>query len=136
LHTTTAIRAQIRRDTGGDSRMSGVGKRGAKVGAGFKLLSDTRNPTAIIRATGPMHLLERPTAPHAITPRGLARKKRGTGFRKGARALTIGADLRAGAWHPGTRGKRTFERGWRSVASDTPRIFQREVREAIGKAWR
>jgi hypothetical protein len=38
LKVTTEIRDATRRDTGGDSRLSGVGKSGARLGARFKLL--------------------------------------------------------------------------------------------------
>lgn len=64
---------------------------------------DIRGNTAIVRYTGPAHLVLNPTKPHQILPRGLpgARRRR----RGGARALTIDGDLARRANHPGTSGK-------------------------------
>lgn len=137
LHVTTIVRTEIRSATG-DMRMSGVGKKGARVGAEYKVLADTRNPTATVRAKGPLHLVERDTHAHTIWPKGrtfAATRRGGTRRRGKTKALKIGDGFAAYADHPGTKGKHPFEKGVRRAAPETPRIFQREVREAIKRAW-
>ncbi len=146
LYTTGLIRDDTRRDTG-DSRLSGVGKRGARVGAQFKIDGGDSNPTATIRATGPYHLLERDTVPRAIAPRGrtlskryLARVSAGltprrAQYLKGAKALKFGGRFAASVSHPGTRGKHTFERAWKRAAPRTTKIYAAEVSAALKKVW-
>ena len=92
-------RKVIKRDAGGDSRLSGVGKRGAKVGARFDIKGRDR---VELKATGPLHLIERPTRAHRI-PR---QRKRG----RRRYAVIPGVGVRAYANHPGTRAKRTWTR--------------------------
>jgi hypothetical protein len=136
VYATTMIRNEIRSATG-DMRLSGVGRKGARVGARFDV-KGTRNPTALIRATGPLHLIERDTGPHSIYPKGqtFATTRKGNVRRRGtSRALKIGEGYAAYAEHPGTRGKHPFQKGVAKAAPETPRIFQREVRAAIAKAW-
>ena len=147
LHVTGKIRDQVRRDTG-DMRLSGVGKRGAKVGAKYDI-KGTTNPTALITATGPLHLIERNTAAHSILPRGRRVSKRyQNAVAKGRlpaggkpiylgrkKALTIGGGLYSSATRGPTRGKHTFERGWKKAAPDTPLIFQKEIQGVIRREW-
>ena len=130
LEVTREIRAEIRVATGGDSRLSGVGRRGARVGARFDV-KGTRNPTALVRATGPQHLLEHDTKTHTITPR-----KRRRGKAKGARGALRLADgeFRASAMHPGTKAKRPFGKGATRAQPRTGPIFDREVQNGIRRA--
>jgi hypothetical protein len=148
LHVTTEIRDATRRATGGDSRLSGVGKSGAKLGAKYKIYGWS-NPTAYITATGPYHLLERDTSPHRIIPRGRRVSKRWENavrkgrlpadskkiFLGGKKALAFNGRLYSSVQHPGSAGKHTFERTWKRVAPDTPKIFEREVEAELRKAW-
>jgi hypothetical protein len=124
LHTVTLIRSEMRGATG-DMRMSGVGKRGAKIGARYDVKGNT-NPVALIRATGPAHLIERDTQAHRI-PRERSRGRK--------RYAAFGGSVYSRVEHPGTRGKHPFERGWKKAAPQTPAIFQREVRAALRKSW-
>lgn len=126
LHVTGKIRDQVRRDTG-DMRLSGVGKRGAKVGARFALVGDTSNPTAYITATGPMQLLERDTKAHRI-PRSRGRRAR-------KRYAVIGGRPYSRAAHPGARGKGTFGKGVAEGAKGSGEIFHAEVARAVRGAW-
>ena len=137
LHTVTIIRKQIASAVGPDMRMSGAsrGKAGAKVGARYKVYAKAGDPVAYIRATGPLQLIERDTQAHTITARGRTRKKRGKGFRAGAKALTVGTGFRVRVEHPGTRGKHPFERGVELAGKDTKKIFKREIGLALEKAW-
>jgi len=125
LMTTNEIRGTIRSATG-DMRLSGVGKRGARVGAKFDIKGST-NPTALITATGPMQLIERDTSPHRIP--------RARGGRARRRYVVVDGHPYASANHPGTRGKRPFGKGVAKAAPHTGAIFQREIRSAIDRAW-
>ncbi len=125
LTVTQGIRSEIRAVTGGSNRLSGVGRRGARVGARYDVKGSI-NPTALIIATGPMQLLEHDTRPHGITP-----KRRRRGGRAKALKLTNGQFARS-AQHPGTKAKTPFEKGWKRTAPETGAIFDREVQSAIG----
>lgn len=70
-------------------------------------LNPGTTPAALVRFTGPFHLVESPTKAHQIVA-GEGRKRRGRGR---ARALRIGDQFRASASHPGTKGKRVFATG-------------------------
>lgn len=133
LHTTQKVRAEIRSATGGSMRLSGVGKRGAKVGARFDVKGST-NPTALIRANGPIQLIERDTSAHTILPRS-GRRGKGRRRLRGAKALKIGGRFAASAQHPGTRGKHPFAEGVDAAKGDTGPIFQAEVRRALGREF-
>lgn len=146
LEATTLIRAEIRKASGGDMRLSGAARngKGAKVGAGFDIKGST-NPTALIRAYGPIQLIERDTAPHLIMARSRFVIRGGVRVRQGRRsaagrrlrgkaALTIGGGFYASAQHPGTKGKRPFARGAERAAPLTPRLFQAEIDKGLRKA--
>jgi hypothetical protein len=124
LHVTTAIRLEIRKVTG-DMKLSGVGRRGARVGAKYDI-KGTVNPTAFITATGPLHLIERDTSPHRVPRNRRSGRKR---------YAVIGGHPYDHADHPGTAGKHPFERGWMKSGIETPEIFQQEIRKAIRQAW-
>ena len=127
LHTTRVVRAEIAAATGGDSRLSGVGKRGAKVGARFDLMTATRNPTAIIKATGPLQLVERDTRAHTI-PRQRRRSRR-------RRYAAFAGRVYSRVDHPGTRGKRPFARGAQAASPQAQQIFRAEVADAVRRGW-
>lgn len=95
LEYTTAVRRAYRLRTG-DGRLSGVGVRGARVGARYDRLPGRE--TALVRATGPAHLIEGDTKAHVIVPRK----------RRGKRAVATPYGPRASVQHPGTRGRPTF----------------------------
>lgn len=116
---------EIKTASGGDNRLSGVGQKGARVGVRYDV-KGTKNPTALIRATGPLHLVEHVVKPHEITP-----KRRGRGARK--RALATPAGPRANAQHPGVRNPR---RPWaKGQARAIPRI-KREIEQTFTAAFR
>lgn len=96
LEFTGAVRRAYKGRTGGDGRLSGVGRNGARVGARF----DKRGGNMVVRATGPAHLIEGDTKAHRITPK----KRRAS--RKRAIATPYGP--RSSVQHPGTRGRPTF----------------------------
>lgn len=96
-----------------------AGKRKA-IGARYDLTNDRRG--VIVAVTGPAHLVNNPTRPHVI----VARRPRGTrSRRRGRQALTIGGNVRASANHPGTRGKRFFEKARVVAARTLPGVYAR-----------
>lgn len=132
LLVTTAMRQEVKLAVGSDSRMSGVGGRGAKIGARYDVRGE-RNPTAIIRATGPAHLIERDTEPHEIRPR----RRRGRGRATQRRALRFAnGGFAASAIHPGTRGKRPFEKAYLRTRGKTGAVYDAEIQRAITKAMK
>lgn len=105
-------------------RMRGVGKKGARVGVRYDV-KGTTNPTALVRATGPVHLLERSTRPHKITPKG---KKK---------VINIaGIGPRRFAMHPGTRGKHPWAKGVARVAPLVPKVMAREQTASLLRYFR
>lgn len=114
------------------------------------------NATAIVRYTGPAHLINNPTRQHFIgakalgTRNSLRQKSRNVGtlaafggsnrgafggFREvknGKRALTIGGNARAYAFHPGTKGKRFFQDARKNAAVSAPEAFRKaQLREPL-----
>lgn len=105
----------------GDGKLSGVGRNGTRVGARFFMQDPT---TAMVRATGPLQLVERDTKPHEIRPK---RRKR----------LSIpGVGVRAFANHPGTKGKHPFEKGTNTSLPAVPRIYQQGAAKALRDTFR
>lgn len=120
--------------------LSGVGKRGARVGGRFEIVA--AGTGAVVRATGPYELIERDTKAHVI-PKQLdalnaARRKRQlrAGF-KARKPLNIpGIGFRRSVHHPGTHGKHPFER---AVAAYTPKavgVYQRQMAAALQRTFR
>lgn len=108
---------EMRRAVGSDLRMSGVGTRGARIGTTFNIKGGN-NPTSLVRAFGPAHLVESGTKAHTITPRR----------RRGKRGLAIpGVGVRARVQHPGSPAKHPWRKG---VATAVPK-----TRAAFGKAF-
>jgi hypothetical protein len=121
-----AVKTSVLNQLGGTRRMSGVGRSGARIGVGYDV-KGLSNPTAIVKARGPLHLLEYGTRPHRIEPR-----------RGGARALRVPAARRGFAMHvnhPGTTGKYPWAKGVAKAMPHTPVIFARAVRRAILKTF-
>lgn len=128
LHVKKRVATQISAAVGADMRMSGVGKRGAKVGVRYDVLGYT-NPTARVYATGPLHIVERGTKAHRIP------KQRGARARK--RLLVIpGVGVRMWANHPGTTGKHPWQRGVAAALPVVPAIFRVEVAKALKETFR
>jgi len=128
LHVKKVVGASIVGAVGADMRMSGVGKKGAKVGVRYDVLGFA-NPTARVYATGPLHIVERGTKAHRIP------KQRGARARK--RLLVIpGVGVRLWANHPGTKGKHPWERGVAAATPAVPRIYQAELIKAVKATFR
>jgi len=125
LASKRTIEAERDRATGGDGRLSGVGKRGAKLGVRF----DLKDTEAVVRATGPWQLIERDTkSAGIIRPKSRRRGRRRAG---GAKALAGGGFGPYGAVRDkGTTGKKPFEKG----AKRSRRPVAKQMRGAFSKA--
>lgn len=125
LEMKKATEAEIRR-LAPSMRMSGVGKKGARVGVRYDI-KGSKTLAALVKAYGPLHLLERDTKAHPIfvragrvTGRGSSRinaERRiaqafgGTGaYGYGALKMPDGR-FAAIVKHPGTTGQKPFEKG-------------------------
>lgn len=109
-------------------RMSGVGRRGARVGAYYTPPASKSNPQGIVAYRGPVHLLNNPISPHMIAPRGRSRRRRG-----GAQALAFpDGGVRFGpVRHPGTAGKNFAEPSLKTAAAAARGIIHRTEMAAL-----
>jgi len=139
---------EIRRDTGGDMRLTGAnrakGRPGnARVGVRTNTKGLGARTTGFIGATGPLQLVNNDTAGHVITSaylRGAGRRARagrsqvagpglvGTllkGDRRAVLRIPGVPGFRSSARHPGTKGKNTWQRG--AVASRP--VIRKQMRQ-------
>ena len=122
------------RATGGDGRLSGVGKRGAKLGVRYDL-KDGPRPSAVVRATGPWQLIERDTK-----SAGVIRPRRN---RQGRRRRSSGPQaLASGGFGPfskivdkGTTGKHPFEKGAKKAAPQATKQMRATVTKAVARSF-
>ncbi|MEM9516040.1 MAG: hypothetical protein AAGA42_14405 [Actinomycetota bacterium] len=143
--------AEISKAAGGDGRMSGVGRRkgrpgGAKVGARAKARGAGVGTSAIVKAIGPVHLLERPTAGRVIhSAYATGRGRRGfigptlPGQFAGDRRAVLNVPnigYRRSVRHPGTRGKRPWKIGRRRAEPVIRKTLRTEMAQIIRKAAR
>lgn len=147
-------------------RLRNVGRSGAKLGVRYDI-KGTRNPTALIRATGPWQIIENNTSPHVIVAKRLGRGQGRTsrarlagsvsafgGTSRGvfgsliastrttrtgavltrAGSVALGGKLAAAAggprpyaFHPGTRGKKPFDKGIERGIAPAKKAVSREL---------
>lgn len=150
--TTPLVRAA----TGGDMKLSGVGRKGgAKVGVRYDV-KGTRNATAIVKATGPAHLVERDVKPHPVASRYAPRKigrtraarlqgiaaggATGVGWNRRAVISFNGREGKAFARYAvnsgGSKGRHPFERGFAKGARISPEVYAKANRRQIAVALR
>jgi hypothetical protein len=144
---TSAARDAIRSDSGGDSVLSGVGKRGTKVGARFDMVGP-RLDEALVRATGPMQIIENDTDQHQQIPSGIGRARRqsrraakqqlyealfgSSGF-AGTKPLAAPGGPFYRVNHPGTRGKHTWARAIEKAKPKVPQVYQKALNAHLRK---
>lgn len=108
-----------------------VGKRGAKVGVRY----DTQGPRrAVVRMTGPAHLLENPTKAHRIPKETVGR-----GSRKRANKKQIyipGVGVRASANHRGTKGKQPWAKGIRAGIPHLDTVGGKILKDTMRQVFR
>lgn len=124
LAVKTSVLEQLQAAGVKDQRLRGVGKKGAKVGVNFSVAGST----ALVKATGPFHLIESNTKPHRIP------KERGPRARR--RVVVIpGVGVRAFADHPGTKGKHPWEKGVGAAVPVAAKAEQVALGLALRKAY-
>jgi hypothetical protein len=114
--------AALRRGSGGDLVLSNVGDAGGRIGV--KVETRSREQT-LIRAVGPAHLMDRPTAPHWIERRA-----------KGRRALKTPYGYRRKVRHPGTRGKGGWTKTVDALLPQIPKMFGEALHRHLQKTTR
>lgn len=123
LLATNTIRVELRA-TVPSGRLSGVGRRGARLSVGFDAPSSTTNPQAVVRARGPWQLIESNTRPHTIKRRR-RRALAGRGF-----GPVASVD------HPGTKGKHPWTKGVRRAEPQLLAAMDAAVFKAMQEAFR
>jgi hypothetical protein len=110
------------------ARLSGVGKRGAKIGVRYNVGNYGGTPQSLIHATGPFHLIERDTKAHRIPKeRGLRARKR--------YAVIPGVGVRAYAKHPGTQGQFPWAKGVRESLPIVRRMLESKAAHALRRIF-
>lgn len=99
-----SITDQLRRDSGGDAKLSGFGRRGRKMATNTRISGGGRIASAVIKARGPQWaILEKGTDAHLV-----GRRRDG----KGGLHMNAGRGWRTGPWRvSGSPAKRTFSKG-------------------------
>lgn len=104
-------------------KLSGVGKRGAKIGVSYTV----GGSTAIVRATGPVQLIESDTKAHRM-PRTRVRGKR--------RVVVIpGVGVRSSAQHPGTKGQHPWRKGVEAARPLVGAVFAEQLGVSMRKVF-
>jgi hypothetical protein len=151
---TNAVRQEIR-SVAPTGRLRGVGRfnrgkrQGARVGVKYDVKDAGTRSTAIVQATGPLHLIERNTKAHTIprtvttkrlrTAAGrLSHKRESTGRAvSGRRVLYVGGRFVTGPIrHPGTKGKHPFARAVKRVERQAVADASRELANAITRTFK
>lgn len=129
VHVKRSVQAFVGPATGGDFRLSGVGRRGAKVNVRFDNPVGKLEPAVLVRMVGPAHLIENPTKPHRIPN---PRRRRGR-----RRVVSIpGVGVRAYANHPGTRGRKPWAKGVAVAKPKLRGIYSAAVVDTMRKSFR
>lgn len=110
-------------------RLSGVGKKGARLNARYVLSLSGDTPSALVFAQGPWQFIENDTRPHRI-PRQTARKR---GKRR--YAVVPGVGPRAYALHPGTRGQHPWRNGVLAAEPAIARMFDNKTSVVMGRIF-
>lgn len=104
-------------------RLRNVGRSGAKLGVRYDVRG-TSNASALVRATGPWQLVEKPIKPHEIRPRGRGSKRK--------RALATPWGPRASVDHPGVRNpKKPWAKGQRRAEQQARKVIERTYSSAF-----
>lgn len=135
-----AVLVRIDQATGGDRLLSGMGNKG-KMGVRYdKVRGASTSHSVVVRATGPMHLVERDVRPHWIAPKEGGRKRHArarqaafinamTGARislvsKGVLRFSDGSFRRWAAKGGGSKGRHPFERGVEASRDDASKLWR------------
>lgn len=144
----------IRRDSGGDLKLSNVGRRKGKpggrgVGARYEI-SKTGKHRATVSATGPLPLIANDIDGHVIRSayvRGALRKSKGQsqvfgpaiGKASGVSRRTVLATpfgWRQTVRHPGTKGKDTWNKGAKRAAPAISKVMESELANIVTRGFK
>lgn len=114
------VKTSVLGELGGRTRLRGVGKKGAKIGVRYDI-KGTGNPTALVRATGPFHLIERDTRPHDVSPKGKRKAINIPGIGPKAYATRAG----------GSKGRHPWEKGVNRALPIIPRVMMEEQSRSL-----
>lgn len=121
------------------ARLSGRGKRGAKLDVRYNVGNYGGEAKSLVFATGPFHLIERDTKPHRIPAlkgqktrqnRAVRATKGRTfgpafgGVKTGGKPIVFGDKVRNQVWHPGTKGQHPWEHGVTAAQSVIRKVFE------------
>lgn len=110
----------------GDGRLSGVGKRGAKVGVQMRRRGQSNWQ---VRATGPWQLVEGNTKAHSLNRR---RARRG---RRQVYNTPWGFRARIPGQHPGTRGRYPWKTALDITKREAPGIYRRQIAASMQRRY-
>ena len=101
----------------------------------------TQSATALVRYTGPAHLLNNPSRPHSIVSKKTGRSRRFRSTREsgvGTRgAILVNGNPKAYALHPGTRGLGFFQRAKTVATKVAPLEYRRAgIQEPLRRIFR
>ena len=104
-------------------KLRGVGKNGARWGVRYTVRGSYGSPTALVKFTGPVHLVNDATAPHYIVAKGAARARMSAADKRGAQRMSnimsFGGGVRGGR-RLGARGGKGATFGKGAMALTTP----------------
>lgn len=124
--------------------MKGVGRSGAKIGVRYDIKEFAGHDTSLVRAFGPVHLLEYDTKPHQMPKKlgsGSARKPSKNGKAKVKYVVIPGFGAAGGngvfprVSHPGTKGQHPWEKGLEKALPKVDIAFQEAVTAALVKSF-
>lgn len=108
---------------GPGSKLRGVGKSGGKWNVRYRV-TGYQDVVGTLRFTGAVHLMNNDTAAHEIAPR-----------RKKALAFSDGGVRLGPVQHPGTKGKKFFERAEPIIVRQSERIIKQEIRSHLARTF-
>ena len=113
LIVKTSVLAHMTVASGGDLKLSGVGKKGARIGARYNVGGAGEDAKSLVYATGPVQLIENDTKagprPH--------KRRRGRGRKRFIGPIQSG-------YHPGTKGKHPWAKGVAAAVPGVKRLLE------------
>jgi len=118
----------------GGTRMSGVGRKGAKVGVRYDVRG-YQNPVGIIKYVGPVHLVNSDRRAYDILPRNSQTTAKGN-RRRGAKALAATGFGPYGKVHMKAKaGKNFTDRAETIVLAQSKRIIDKEIQAHLVRTF-
>lgn len=132
-HAKRELTGAARDMAGPDQRLSGVGKRGARISVGYNVRRDGDRSSALVIARGPWQLVEGDTKAHTIPRQRFTKKGRRTAATR-RRVVRTPYGPRSVVNHPGTKGKGRYRYIRGELRRDTEKIIVRAHSRALARA--